>query len=133
MEASEPAKVRVLISPWMKIAMAAAVALLVGISVIMQIYTKTITIPAGQHNQILLPDHSSVRLNAQSTLSYKPVVLEVFKEDTVLKERLILRSNTGKNLKLFRRMAKPRYWAPASISIPGIPITRLLAFPVKSG
>ena len=57
MEAPEPAKVRVLISPWMKIAMAAAVALLVGISVTMQFYTKTITIPAGQHSSILLPDH----------------------------------------------------------------------------
>jgi len=73
-EASEPAKVRVLISPWMKIAIAAAIALLVGISVIMQSYTKTITIPSGQHSQILLPDHSSVRLNAQSTISYKPLL-----------------------------------------------------------
>ena len=74
MEASEPAKVRVLISPWMKIAMAAAIALLVGISVIMQSYTKTITIPAGQHSRILLPDRSSVRMNAQSTVSYKPLL-----------------------------------------------------------
>jgi transmembrane sensor len=73
-ETSEPAKMRVLISPWMKMAIAAAIALLVGISVILQSYTKTITIPAGQHSQIVLPDHSSVRLNAQSSLSYKPLL-----------------------------------------------------------
>ncbi len=54
--------------------MAAAVALLVGISVLMQVYTKTITIPAGQHSHILLRIMSHVRLNAQTTLSYKPLL-----------------------------------------------------------
>jgi ferric-dicitrate binding protein FerR (iron transport regulator) len=74
MDAAEPPKVRVLFSPWMKIAMAAAFALLVGISAVMQFHKKSVEIPTGQHSSILLPDGSQVRLNAQSTLSYKPLL-----------------------------------------------------------
>jgi len=72
-ESSQPVRISVIESPWVKLAMAAAFALLVGISVLMQLYTKSLTVPAGQHSDILLPDHSRVRLNAQTTLSYKPL------------------------------------------------------------
>jgi ferric-dicitrate binding protein FerR (iron transport regulator) len=51
----------------------AAFALLVGISIPMQVYTKNLTIPTGQHSDIFLPDHSRVRLNAETSLSYKPL------------------------------------------------------------
>jgi len=94
MEASEPANVRVLISPWIKIAMAAAVALLVGISVTMQFYTKTFTIPAGQHSSLVLPDQSHVRLNAQTTLSYKPL-LWIFSRKVSLEGEAFFEVNPG--------------------------------------
>ena len=74
MESAHSDRVRVMFSPWMKIAMAAVFTLLVGFSVLMQLYTKTITVPAGQHSNIYLPDRSSVELNAQSSVSYKPLL-----------------------------------------------------------
>ena len=74
MESAHSDRVRVMFSPWMKIAMAAVFTLLVGFSVLMQLYTKTITVPAGQHSNIYLPDRSSVELNAQSSISYKPLL-----------------------------------------------------------
>lgn len=64
----------VILKPWLKTAIAAAFALLAGIAVFMQLYTKNVRIPAGQHSQVYLPDQSMVRLNAQSTLSYKPLL-----------------------------------------------------------
>jgi len=64
----------VILKPWIKVAIAAAFALLAGIAVFMQLYTKNIKIPAGQHSQVYLPDQSLVKLNAQSTLSYKPLL-----------------------------------------------------------
>jgi transmembrane sensor len=59
--------------PRMSMAAAAVIILLVGISVLMQLYTKTINISPGQHSSIYLPDKSKVKINAQSTLSYKPI------------------------------------------------------------
>jgi len=73
-EASPSGRIRVIARPWLKLAMAAAFTLLVGISVFMQLYTRTINIPAGQHLNIYLPDNSQAHLNAQSTLSYKPLI-----------------------------------------------------------
>ena len=60
--------------PWLKIALAAGIALLVGISAFIKFYTKTVEMPAGQHSEVYLPDNSRVSLNAQSTLSYKPLL-----------------------------------------------------------
>ena len=67
-------RVRVMAGPWLKLAIAAVFTLLVGISVFMQLYTRTINIPAGQHLNMYLPGNSRVHLNAQSTLSYKPLL-----------------------------------------------------------
>ena len=74
MESVPSGKTRVMFGPWVKIAMAALVALLIGFSVFMQLYTKTITAPAGQHASLSLPDRSTVELNAQSIISYKPLL-----------------------------------------------------------
>ncbi|MCU0471761.1 MAG: FecR domain-containing protein [Bacteroidales bacterium] len=60
--------------PGMKIAMAAGIALLIGISALARFYTKTINVPMGQHAEIYLPDNSRINLNAQSTISYKPLL-----------------------------------------------------------
>jgi transmembrane sensor len=60
--------------PLMKIAVAAGIALFIGISALVRFYTKTINIPAGQHAVIYLPDNSRIHLNAKSTISYKPLL-----------------------------------------------------------
>jgi len=73
MDSPQPVKM-VIFRPWIKAAMAAAFALLAGIAVFMQLYTRNFIIPSGQHSQIYLPDQSLVKLNAQSTLSYKPLL-----------------------------------------------------------
>ncbi len=59
--------------PWIKVAVAAGIALLIGISALVRFYTKTINVPTGQHAEIYLPDNSRINLNAQSTISYKPL------------------------------------------------------------
>ncbi len=74
LEATSKGRVRIMAQPWFKLAMAAVFTLLVGITVFMQLYTRTINIPAGQHSNIYLPDNSRAHLNAQSTLSYKPLL-----------------------------------------------------------
>ncbi|MFZ0282005.1 MAG: FecR domain-containing protein [Bacteroidales bacterium] len=60
--------------PWIKVALAAGVALLIGISALVSFYTKTINVPSGQHTEVILPDNSRINLNAQSTISYKPLL-----------------------------------------------------------
>ncbi|MBN1416157.1 MAG: FecR domain-containing protein [Bacteroidales bacterium] len=74
LELSEPVSAKVIMNPWIRIAMAAALALLVGLAVFMQLYTKTIRVPAGQHSDLFLPDQSLVHINAQSTLSFRPLL-----------------------------------------------------------
>ncbi|MCJ7821167.1 MAG: FecR family protein [Bacteroidales bacterium] len=59
---------------WPRIAIAAGIALLMGVSALFNFYTKTVNVPAGQHSEIYLPDNSKVSLNAQSTISYKPLM-----------------------------------------------------------
>ena len=73
METSKPAKTRVLSNPWLKVAVAAVFAILIGLPLFMRLYTKTISVPAGQHSSIYLPDNSQVNLNADSKISYKPL------------------------------------------------------------
>jgi transmembrane sensor len=73
-ESPHVSRTRILFKPWLKLAVAASLTLLVGISVFMLFYTRTVQVPAGQHSKIYLPDHSLVRLNAQSVLSYKPLI-----------------------------------------------------------
>jgi len=64
----------ILFRPWLKIAIAAGIALMVGISALINFYTKTINVPMGQHAEIYFPDNSRINLNAQPTLSYKPLL-----------------------------------------------------------
>jgi ferric-dicitrate binding protein FerR (iron transport regulator) len=71
--AMKPVKT-VILRPWMSLAAAAVFALLIGLSAFMQLYTRKIQVPAGQHSSIYLPDNSRVKINAQSTISYKPLI-----------------------------------------------------------
>jgi len=53
-------------------AVAASIVLLIGIGSFLRFYSVTIETPAGQHLLVQLPDHSTVNLNAQSTINYLP-------------------------------------------------------------
>jgi transmembrane sensor len=74
MDSSKPVKVKVMFSPWIKLATAAVFVLLIGFSVFMTLYTKTFVVPVAQHSVSYLPDGSSVHMNAQSSISYKPLL-----------------------------------------------------------
>lgn len=65
--------VRTIGQGWIRVAAAAVFVLLAGISAIITLYSKTIDVPAGMHSEVYLPDKSLVKLNAQSTLKYKPL------------------------------------------------------------
>ena len=51
---------------------AAAIILLAGVLSLMRFYTKEIICPRGEHLTCILPDGSTVELNAASEISYKP-------------------------------------------------------------
>ncbi|WP_163717859.1 FecR family protein [Mangrovibacterium lignilyticum] len=53
-------------------AVAAAIIVAVGITSFMRFYSTTITVPAGLHQTAMLPDGSTVELNAESSLTYYP-------------------------------------------------------------
>jgi transmembrane sensor len=73
METETDAKTIRIYRPWFNIAIAAGFTLLVAISALVKFYNRTIDVPLGMHAEIYLPDKSLVKLNAQSTLSYKPL------------------------------------------------------------
>lgn len=51
---------------------AASVLLLVAAAGFMRFYVVSVEAPSGQHAQVVLPDRSTVELNAESSLSYHP-------------------------------------------------------------
>lgn len=58
---------------WVRYSAAAVVTLMVGISALIAFYTKSVSVPAGKHAELFLPDNSRVSINAQSIISYKPL------------------------------------------------------------
>ncbi|MBN2611261.1 MAG: FecR family protein [Bacteroidales bacterium] len=72
LDTTTPDTKKIVLRPWINLAAAAVAGLLIGITSFMYLYSKTITVPAGRHSTINLPDNSMVKLNAQSTLTYKP-------------------------------------------------------------
>ncbi|MBL4559560.1 MAG: FecR family protein [Labilibaculum sp.] len=57
---------------WLKYAATACILLLLGFTGFINLYTKTIHCPKGEHLSVSLPDQSVVDLNANSSISYKP-------------------------------------------------------------
>ena len=64
-------KIRTLQTNWLRIA-AAVLILMLSTTAFMRLYTKTVSAPSGQHLAAILPDGSSVELNASSIIKYKP-------------------------------------------------------------
>lgn len=55
------------------LAVAASILLLIGVGTFIRFYSVTIETPAAEHQLAILPDGSSVRLNAVSKIKYKPL------------------------------------------------------------
>jgi len=55
------------------IGIAATILLLAGILSLLRFYTTTISCPAGQHLSSNLPDGSTIQMNADSKMSFKPL------------------------------------------------------------
>lgn len=60
--------------PRMILSMAATLAVLIGLTLFMTLFTRTITVNPGNREMSTLPDGSTVRLNAESQISYKPLL-----------------------------------------------------------
>lgn len=69
---SNSTKIITLNKTWVKYAVAASVILLISTAFFMKFYTTTITSTKGEHYTALLPDGSTVELNAETKISYQP-------------------------------------------------------------
>lgn len=68
---TEPEKKIRRLNPY-RIAAAAVIIVLLATTAFLRFYTRTVFAPAGQHMLAILPDSSTVNLNAGSTLTYHP-------------------------------------------------------------
>ncbi|WP_461636613.1 FecR family protein [Labilibaculum euxinus] len=66
------APAKVIKMKWAKYAAVACIVILIGFTGFINLYTKTIHCPKGEHLSVNLPDQSIVDLNANSSISYKP-------------------------------------------------------------
>ena len=57
---------------WFKYAAAAAVVLFLSTTAFLRFYTESVSVPAGLHSSVSLPDGSTVELNAATELSFHP-------------------------------------------------------------
>lgn len=71
-EAKKPARVVSLNLGLVRWAVAAGFVLLVSLGSFLRFYTTSIETPAGEHLVVTLPDGSTVKLNAESSLNYHP-------------------------------------------------------------
>lgn len=71
---TEPARIKpetkIISMTWFKVAAAAVVIILVGTTFFLRSYTNTIYCPKGEHISHVLPDGSTVEMNAESSVSY---------------------------------------------------------------
>lgn len=65
---------------FIRLAVAAAVVIILGIPSLMRFYTRTIESGAGEHQDVILPDGSSIALNAETTVKYHPLWWSISRE-----------------------------------------------------
>jgi transmembrane sensor len=65
-------KSRQLVPVWMRIAAAAVLVIALTIPAFMRFYYRSVNCPAGRHSTVLLPDGSTIIMNASSTINYHP-------------------------------------------------------------
>lgn len=79
-----------------RIAAAALIILLIGIPSLMRFYTRTIESGNAEHLSVLLPDGSSIVLNARTKIAYKPMWWK-FKRDVKLSGEAYFEVVEGRN------------------------------------
>ena len=65
------------ISPWFKRAAAIAAVLLIGATMFIGLYSNTVTSQRGEMISYTLPDGSTIQLNAESSISYRPFFWQI--------------------------------------------------------
>lgn len=68
----QPQETKVIQMNWFRYAAAAVVVLLLSTTAFLRFYTESVSVPAGLHSSVLLPDGSTVELNAATELSFHP-------------------------------------------------------------
>jgi ferric-dicitrate binding protein FerR (iron transport regulator) len=71
---AQKSKTKTIRLSWMRYAAAACILLLLGFAGFTYFYTSTTYCPKGKHLCVTLPDQSTVELNANSSISYKPLM-----------------------------------------------------------
>ena len=64
----------------LRYAVAAVLVAVLGIGLFMRLYTKSYSTARGMHSEVILPDGSTVYLNAASTLTYHPLWWNINRE-----------------------------------------------------
>ncbi len=99
-EDRSPTKTRSL--AWIQYAAAAVVLLLISTGAFVRFYSKTVSTERGEHLAIALPDDSSVELNAESIIRYKPYWWKFQREVKLEGEAFFLVEN-GSTFKILSR------------------------------
>ncbi len=84
-------------------AIAAGIAIILGITGFMRFYTKNINTIAGTHQLAILPDKSIVNLNAESFISYKPYWWK-FKREVRFEGEGLFEVEKGKKFSVFSKL-----------------------------
>jgi transmembrane sensor len=93
------------LNPFYRIAIAASLILVLGITGFLRYYSKTVYSPAGQHLTLCLPDSSVVDLNAQSTVEYHPYWF-MFSRTVTLDGEAFFKVVSGNRFKVTSRMGE---------------------------
>jgi transmembrane sensor len=82
-----------------KIALAASILILIGITSFLRFHTITTQCPKGQHLTVLLPDDSKIELNAESSIKYHPYWMK-FDREVHLKGEAYFEVSHGKRFRV---------------------------------
>ena len=100
---SQPGNRKVIkLNPLYKVAVAASLFLLLGVTGFLRYYSKTVYSPAGQHLTLCLPDSSIINLNAQSTIKYHPYWFS-FSRKVTLEGEAFFKVISGNQFKVISR------------------------------
>ncbi len=99
-EESKPQKKLSRVYFLMSYAAAAVLVFTIGLTLVAQLYVKTIEVGKGEHLTVNLPDNSEVIINAESKLSYKPLWWLVTRE-TYLQGEAFFKVKKGSTFTVF--------------------------------
>ncbi len=91
-------KTKVISMTWLKVA-AASIAILIGSTIFLKSHTKTINCEKGERISHVLPDGSTVEMNAASTMSYNPYWWN-FKRELSLEGEAFFKVEKGQKFKV---------------------------------